>query len=150
MKNFTTKAVFAAFTAKSIAAGQTDNVISLGFSDLTRQSERHFIKCIEADEALTWDGENTIISNGCTVTGFAFWASVQATQLDGFMHRHRILALVRPDGCRVYAVPVPLVEHKFALPDIELADSELEAYLRIADSITPAPTEYSVHCPRPA
>ena len=150
MKNFTTKAVFAAFTAKSIAAGQTDNVISLGFSDLTRQSERHFIKCIEADEALTWDGENTIISNGCTVTGFAFWASVQATQLDGFMHRHRILALVRPDGCRAYAIPVSKLEGTLKLPDIELTSSELDSYIRIANTLTPAPAEYTVPRPHPA
>lgn len=150
MKIPISKAVFGTLITKSVAAGQTDNIIPLGSSNLTRQFTKQFIKFIEADKTLMWDGANTTVSNGYTVSGFAFWANIQATQSDGFAHRHRILALVRPDGCRVYAVPVPLVEHKFALPDIELADSELEAYLRIADSITPAPTEYTVHCPRPA
>lgn len=150
MKIFATKAVFATFTTKSIAAGQTDNIISLGFSDLTRQFERHFIKCIEADEALTWDGENTIISNGCTVPGFAFWAGVQATQMTDFTHRHRILALVRPDDCRVYAIPVSKLESTFKLPDIELTASELDSYLRIANALTPAPAEYTVPRPHPA
>ena len=150
MKSFTSKDIFGIFIAKSVAVGQTDNLISLGSCDLTRQFERHFIKYIEADESLTWDGENTTGSNGSTVSGFAFWANVQATQLDGFAHRHRILALVLPDSCRAYAIPVSLIEHKFALPDIELADGELEAYLRIADSITPTPVEYTYQFAHPA
>lgn len=68
----------------------------------------------------------------------------------GFTHRHRILALVRPDGCCAYAIPVPKLEGTFKLPDIELTAGELDSYLRIANSITPAPAEYTVQCPRPA
>ena len=150
MEIFTSKAVFGTLIARSIAAGQTDNIISLGFSDLTRRSEKHFIKLIEADETLMWDAENTTASNGCTVPGFAFWAGVQATQMAGFTHRHRILALVRPDGCCAYAIPVPKLEGTFNLPDIELTAGELDSYLRIANSITPAPAEYTVQCPHPA
>lgn len=150
MKIPTSKAVFGTLITKSVAAGQTDNIIPLGSSNLTRQFTKQFIKFIEADKTLMWDGANTTVSNGYTVSGFAFWANIQATQSDGFAHRHRILALVRPDNCRVYAIPVSLVERKFALPDIELADSELEAYLRIADSITPAPIEYTYQLAHPA
>lgn len=150
MEIFTSKAVFGTLITRSIAAGQTDNIIPLGSSDLTRRFEKHFIKLIEADETLMWDAENTTASNGCTVPGFAFWDKVQATELAGYTYRHRLFAIVRPSDCHVYAIPAELAERKFALPDIELADSELEAYLRIAASITPAPTEYTVHCPRPA
>ena len=141
---------YALRVSKSIASGQTDNVIALGAGSLTKQAERQLIRCIEADENLTWDGENTTTSDGCTVPGFAFWDKVQATELAGYTYRHRLFAIVRPSDCHVYAIPAELAERKFALPDIELADSELEAYLRIAASITPAPTEYTVHCPRPA
>ena len=77
-------------------------------------------------------------------------AGVQATQMTGFTHRHRILALVRPDGCCAYAIPVPKLEGTFKLPDIELTAGELDSYLRIANSITPAPAEYTVQCPHPA
>lgn len=150
MEIFTSKAVFGTLITRSIAAGQTDNIIPLGSSDLTRRFEKHFIKLIEADETLMWDAENTTASNGCTVPGFAFWAGVQATQMAGFTHRHRILALVRPDGCCAYAIPVPKLEGTFKLPDIELTAGELDSYLRIANSITPAPAEYTVQCPRPA
>ena len=150
MEIFTSKAVFGTLITRSIAAGQTDNIIPLGSSDLTRRFEKHFIKLIEADETLIWDAENTTASNGCTVPGFAFWAGVQATQMAGFTHRHRILALVRPDGCCAYAIPVPKLEGTFKLPDIELTAGELDSYLRIANSITPAPAEYTVQCPRPA
>ena len=141
---------YALRVSKSIAAGQSGKAIALGPGSLNKQAERQLIRCIEADENLTWDGENTTTSDGCTVPGFAFWDKVQATELAGYTYRHRLFAIVRPSDCHVYAIPAELAERKFALPDIELADSELEAYLRIAASITPAPTEYTVHCPRPA
>ena len=141
---------YALRVSKSIAAGQTGKVIALGAGSLNKQAERRFIRRLEADENLTWDGENTTTSDGCTVPGFAFWDKVQATELAGYTYRHRLFAIVRPSDCHVYAIPAELAERKFALPDIELADSELDAYLRIAASITPAPTEYTVHCPRPA
>ena len=141
---------YALRVSKSLAAGQTEKVITLGTGSLNKQAECRFIRRLEADENLTWDGENTTTSDGCTVPGFAFWDKVQATELAGYTYRHRLFAIVRPSDCHVYAIPAELAERKFALPDIELADSELEAYLRIAASITPAPTEYTVHCPRPA
>ena len=141
---------YALRVSKSIAAGQTGKVIALDMGSLNKQAERRFIRRLEADENLTWDGENTTTSDGCTVPGFAFWDKVQATELAGYTYRHRLFAIVRPSDCHVYAIPAELAERKFALPDIELADSELGAYLRIAASITPAPTEYTVHCPRPA
>lgn len=150
MKIHLTRTFFAPSLTKSLAAGQTDAVVSLGPGELNDRSARRFHKILNADEYLTWDGENTIISNGCTVPGFAFWAGVQATQLAGFTHRHRILALVRPDGCCAYAIPVPKLEGTFNLPDIELTAGELDSYLRIANSITPAPAEYTVQCPHPA
>ena len=85
----------------------------------------------EADTMLTREKATEIsargIKNGCTVPGFAFWAGVQATQLAGFTHRHRILALVRPDGCCAYAIPVPKLEGTFNLPDIELTAGELDS-----------------------
>ena len=141
---------YALRVSKSIAAGQTGKAITLGTGSLNKQAERRFIRRLEADENLTWDGENTTTSDGCTVPGFAFWDKVQATELADYTYRHRLFAIVRPSDCHVYAIPAELAERKFALPDIELADSELGAYLRIAASITPAPTEYTVHCPRPA
>lgn len=150
MKIHLTRTIFAPSLTKSLAAGQTDAVVALGPGELNDRSARRFHKVLNADEYLTWDGENTIISNGCTVPGFAFWAGVQATQLAGFTHRHRILALVRPDGCCAYAIPVPKLEGTFNLPDIELTAGELDSYLRIANSITPAPAEYTVQCPHPA
>lgn len=150
MKIHLTRTIFAPSLTKSLAAGQTDAVVALGPGELNDRSARRFHKILNADEYLTWDGENTIISNGCTVPGFAFWAGVQATQLAGFTHRHRILALVRPDGCCAYAIPVPKLEGTLKLPDIELTAGELDSYLRIANSITPAPAEYTVQCPRPA
>lgn len=150
MKNFTTKAVFGTLITKSVAAGQTDNIIPLGSSNLTRQFTKQFIKFIEADKALMWDGANTTVSNGYTVSGFAFWANIQATQLAGFTHRHRILALVRPDGCCAYAIPAFKLEGTFKLPNIELTSSELDSYISIANSITPTPAEYTVQCPLPA
>lgn len=150
MKIHLTRTIFAPSLTKSLAAGQTDAVVALGPDELNDRSARRFHKILNADEYLTWDGENTIISNGCTVPGFAFWAGVQATQLAGFTHRHRILALVRPDGCCAYAIPVPKLEGTFNLPDIELTAGELDSYLRIANSITPAPAEYTVQCPHPA
>lgn len=141
---------YALRVSKSLAAGQTEKVITLGTGSLNKQAERRFIRRLEADENLTWDGENTTTSDGCTVPGFAFWDKVQATELAGYTYRHRLFAIVRPSDCHVYAIPAELAERKFALPDIELADSELEAYLRIAASITPAPAEYTVQCPHPA
>lgn len=150
MKIHLTRTFFAPSLTKSLAAGQTDAVVALGPGELNDRSARRFHKILNADEYLTWDGENTIISNGCTVPGFAFGAGVQATQLAGFTHRHRILALVRPDGCCAYAIPVPKLEGTFNLPDIELTAGELDSYLRIANSITPAPAEYTVQCPLPA
>lgn len=67
-----------------------------------------------------------------------------------FTHRHRILALVRPDGCCAYAIPVSKLEGTFKLPNIELTSSELDSYISIANSITPTPAEYTVQCPHPA
>lgn len=150
MKIHLTRTIFAPSLTKSLAAGQTDAVVALGPGELNNHSARRFHKILNADEYLTWDGENTIISNGCAVPGFAFWAGVQATQMAGFTHRHRILALVRPDGCCAYAIPVCKLEGTFKLPNIELTAGELDSYLRIANSITPAPAEYTVQCPRPA
>lgn len=141
---------YALRVSKSIAAGQTGKVIALGTGSLNKQAEHSLIRRLEADENLTWDGENTTTSDGCTVSGFAFWDKVQATELAGYTYRHRLFAIVRPSDCHVYAIPAELAERKFALPDIELADSELEAYLRIAASITPAPTEYTYRLAYPA
>ena len=60
------------------------------------------------------------------------------------------LALVRPDGCYAYAIPVCKLEGTFKLPNIELTSSELDSYISIANSITPTPAEYTVQCPHPA
>ena len=150
MKIHLMRTIFAPSLTKSLAAGQTDAVVALGPGELNDRSARRFHKILNADEYLTWDGENTIISNDCTVPGFAFWAGVQATQMAGFTHRHRILALVRPDGCYAYAIPVCKLEGTFKLPNIELTSSELDSYISIANSITPTPAEYTVQCHHPA
>lgn len=150
MKNNTTKDVFATFLAKSVAAGQTDCVIPLGTASLSAEYDRKFLKCIKADELLDLCGGSVTTADGIAVDGFAFWAGVQTTELNGYLYRHRLLALCRSDGCRVYAIPVPLLERKFTLTDIALADGELEMYRLIADHITPTPKEYMIRVSHPA
>ena len=44
---------YALRVSKSIAAGQTDNVIALGAGSLNKQAERRFIRRLETDENLT-------------------------------------------------------------------------------------------------
>ena len=150
MKNNTTKAVFATRIAKSVAAGQTDRVIPLGAASLRAKYDRKFLKCIKADELFDLCGGSVTTAYDITVDGFAFWAGVQATAINGYLCRHRLLALCRSDGCRVYAIPVPLLERKFTLPDVALADGELETYRLIADHITPTLEEYTVRLLHPA
>lgn len=67
----------------------------------------------------------------------------------GFTHRHRILALVRRRLLRVRD-PCTQTRRHVQSADIELTAGELDSYLRIANSITPAPAEYTVQCPHPA
>ena len=150
MKNNTTKTVFATRIAKSIAAGQADCVIPLGTAELRTKYNRKFLKYIKVDELFDLCGGSVTTAYDITVDGFAFWAGVQATELNGYLYRHRLLALSRPDGCRVYAIPVPLLERKFTLPDVALADGELETYRLIADHITPTSAEYTVRLLHPA
>ena len=150
MKNNTTKTVFATRIAKSIAAGQADCVIPLGTAELRTRYNRKFLKYIKVDELFDLCGGSVTTAYDITVDGFAFWAGVQATELNGYLYRHRLLALCRPDGCRVYAIPVPLLERKFTLPNIALADGEMETYRLIADHITPTSAEYTVRLLHPA
>ena len=93
MKNNTTKTVFATRIAKSIAAGQADCVIPLGTAELRTRYNRKFLKYIKVDELFDLCGGSVTTAYDITVDGFAFWAGVQATELNGYLYRHRLLAL---------------------------------------------------------
>lgn len=142
----------------AVAAGQVEQVIPLGkvsFSKKRRKKkfvhriEKH-IKRIKSDDRLQWADDCTTVPCGITVTGLAFWDDTQATVINSYTYRHRLLYLCRPGGCRLYAIPMSLAERKFTLPDIELADGELEAYRYIADRISPKPKEITSTVNHPA
>ena len=111
--------------------------------------EKH-IKRIKSDDRLQWADDCTTVPDGITVTGLAFWDDTRATVINSYTYRHRLLYLCRPGGCRLYAIPMSLAERKFKLPDIELADDELEAYRYIADRISPKPKEITSTVNHPA
>ena len=90
MKNNTTKTVFATRIAKSIAAGQADCVIPLGTAELRTKYNRKFLKYIKVDELFDLCGGSVTTAYDITVDGFAFWAGVQATELNGYLYRHRL------------------------------------------------------------
>ena len=119
----------------AVAAGQVEQVIPLGTVTLRDKWRSKFKARIKADEQLQWHHGNVTTPYGITVPGFAFWVDTQATVINSYTYRHRLLYLYRPGGCRLYAIPTSLAERKFKLPDIELADDELEAYRYIADRI---------------
>ena len=142
----------------AVAAGQVEQVIPLGrvsFSKKRRKKkfehriEKH-IKRIKSDDRLQWADDCTTVPYGITVTGLAFWDDTQATVINSYTYRHRLLYLCRPGDCRLYAIPMSLAERKFTLPDIELADGELEAYRYIADRISPKPKEITSTVNHPA
>lgn len=142
----------------AVAAGQVEQVIPLGkvsFSKKRRKKkfehriEKH-IKRIKSDDRLQWADDCTTVPCGITVTGLAFWDDTQATVINSYTYRHRLLYLYRPGDCRLYAIPMSLAERKFKLPDIELADDELEAYRYIADRISPKPKEITSTVNHPA
>ena len=142
----------------AVAAGQVEQVIPLGrvsFSKKRRKKkfehriEKH-IKRIKSDDRLQWADDCTTVPYGITVTGLAFWDDTQATVINSYTYRHRLLYLCRPGDCRLYAIPMSLAERKFTLPDIELADDELEAYRYIADRISPKPKEITSTVNHPA
>ena len=142
----------------AVAAGQVEQVIPLGkvsFSKKRRKKkfehriEKH-IKRIKSDDRLQWADDCTTVPYGITVTGLAFWGDTQATVINSYTYRHRLLYLYRPGDCRLYAIPMSLAERKFTLPDIELADGELEAYRYIADRISPKPDEITSTVNHPA
>ena len=142
----------------AVAAGQVEQVIPLGkvsFSKKRRKKkfehriEKH-IKRIKSDDRLQWADDCTTVPYGITVTGLAFWSDTQATVINSYTYRHRLLYLYRPGDCRLYAIPMSLAERKFKLPDIELADGELEAYRYIADRISPKPDEITSTVNHPA
>ena len=87
---------------------------------------RQLIQRLTVDEHLQWADECTTVPYGITVPGFACWADTLGTIVNGYTYRHRLLCLCRPSDCRLYAIPMSMVECKFILPDIELADGELE------------------------
>ncbi len=142
----------------AVAAGQAKQVIPLGkvnFSKKRRakkfkQRIKKYTKRIKSDDHLQWADECTTVPYGITVPGFAFWGSSKATVVNGYTYRHRLLYLHRPDDCRLYAIPMSMVERKFTLPDIELADSELEAYKYIANHISKAKGETTTEVNHPA
>lgn len=138
------------FLAKSVVAGQTNTVVHLGSIDLAKHSMRQLIQRLTVDEHLQWADECTTVPYGITVPGFACWADTLGTIVNGYTYRHRELCLCRPDDGRSYAVPMSLAERKFKLPDIELADDELEAYRYIADRISPKPKEITSTVNHPA
>lgn len=140
----------ATIIAGSLAAGQTGSILSLGRRSLPDRAERDLIKRIKADEGLSWANGATTTANGVTVPGFAIWNGTQATNVCEYTHRHRLLALCRPDTCYLYAVPVGMLGRKIVLPDLDLADFELEAYQCIADRITPTCAEYTQELLHPA
>lgn len=142
----------------AVAAGQVEQVIPLGrvtFSKKRRKKkfehriEKH-IKRIKSDDRLQWADDCTTVPYGITVTGLAFWDDTQATVINSYTYRHRLLYLCRPGDCRLYAIPMSLAERKFTLPDIELADDELEAYRYIADRISLKPKEITSTVNHPA
>lgn len=138
------------FLAKSVVAGQTNTVVHLGSIDLAKHSMRQLIQRLTVDEHLQWADECTTVPYGITVPGFACWADTLGTIVNGYTYRHRLLCLCRPSDCRLYAIPMSMVECKFILPDIELADGELEAYKYIADRISPKPDEITIKVTHPS
>lgn len=134
----------------AVAAGQVDQVIPLGKVTLRDKWRSRFKARIKADEQLQWHHGNVTDPYGITVPGFAFWADTLATVINGYTYRHRLLYLYRPGDYRLYAIPMSMVERKFTLPDIELADGELEAYKYIADRISPKPDEITAKVNHPA
>lgn len=138
------------FLAKSVVAGQTNTVVHLGSIDLAKHSMRQLIQRLTVDEHLQWADECTTVPYGITVPGFACWADTLGTIVNGYTYRHRLLCLCRPSDCRLYAIPMSMVERKFILPDIELADGELEAYKYIADRISPKPDEITIKVTHPS
>lgn len=134
----------------AVAAGQVEQVIPLGGFKPRKWWRSECKKRIKADEQLQWHHGNVTTSDGITVPGFAYWDDTLATVVNGYTYRHRELCLCRPDDGRSYAVPMSMVERKFKLPDIELADDELEAYRYIADRISPKPKEITSTVNHPA
>lgn len=133
----------------AVAAGQIEQVIPLGDYEPRKWWRSKCKARIKADDQLQWHHGNVTTPYGITVPGFAYWDNTLATVVNGYTYRHRELCLCRPDDGRSYAVPMSMVERKFKLPDIELADDELEAYKYIADRISPKPDEitYTVNHP---
>lgn len=134
----------------AVAAGQVEQVIPLDPFTLRDKWRSKFKARIKADDQLQWHHGNVTNPYGVTVPGFAFWADTLATVVNGYTYRHRELCLCRPDDGRLYAVPMSMVERKFKLPDIELADGELEAYRYIADRISLKPDEITSTVNHPA
>lgn len=134
----------------AVAAGQVEQVIPLGGFKPRKWWRSECKKRIKADEQLQWHHGNVTTSDGITVPGFAYWDDTLATVVNGYTYRHRELCLCRPDDGRSYAVPMSMVERKFKLPDIELADDELESYRYIADRISPKPKEITSTVNHPA
>lgn len=134
----------------AVAAGQVEQVIPLDPFTLRDKWRSKFKARIKADEQLQWRHGNVTTSYGITVTGLAFWDDTQATVINSYTYRHRLLYLCRPGGCRLYAIPMSLAERKFKLPDIELADDELETYRYIANRISPKPNEITSTVNHPA
>ena len=117
---------------------------------MAKHSMRQLIQRLTVDEHLQWADECTTVPYGITVPGFACWADTLGTIVNGYTYRHRLLCLCRPSDCRLYAIPMSLAERKFTLPDIELADGELEAYKYIADRISPKPDEITIKVTHPS
>lgn len=150
MKKEATAPFYQLKLAAAIAAGQTGHVLSLGTATLTPKGQKAANKRIDADEDFVRNGEIITTGSGHTVVGFSFWDRTLATTVNGYTCRHRILALCREKKCRLYAIPISKVGKAYILPDIELADWELDAYLRIADRISEAPEEYECIVRHPA
>lgn len=129
----------------AVAAGQVEQVIPLGTVTLRDKWRSKFKARIKADEQLQWHHGNVTTPYGITVPGFAFWVDTQATVINSYTYRHRLLCLCRPDDGRSYAVPMSMVERKF-----KLADDELESYRCIADRISPKPNEITSTVNHPA
>ena len=136
--------------SSAVAAGQVEQVIPLDPFTLRDKWRSKFKARIKADEQLQWRHGNVTTPYGITVPGFAYWDDTLATVVNGYTYRHRELCLCRPDDGRSYAVPMSMVERKFKLPDIELADDELEAYRYIADRISLKPKEITSTVNHPA
>ena len=134
----------------AVAAGQVEQVIPLGGCEPSKWWRSKCKKRIKADDQLQWHHGNVTTPDGITVTGLAFWDDTQATVINSYTYRHRLLYLCRPGDCLLYAIPMSMVERKFKLPDIELADDELEAYRYIADRISRKPDEITSTVNHPA